>query len=353
MRCGHCGLVGTVAKERCWRCGEPLAAPDRPRLRISGSGALPFPPNPEIHLRAMEGFSLPQAMLPALAPATATALRPQSAPRAAPRPPPDLARVSEALAAAMAQSEAAPTRQPRHGMSWRYAAGTVLLAAGAVLGGAGSWWLHETEPRPHGRPLPLGALAVTEPSGQAALPDAGFAGGGEIASLSVAAEGEERLPPSQTLSSQEMPLSSSPGLPDSGIAAAAGPSEDTTPQESGHEGEPGETATEGGNIQNARGMAGATARRGEPSPPARAGRAVTSARPAPQGAATDAERPSKPAPRTPAAPRSARAERHARNLPALCADAGNFFRREQCKWRVCDGHWGQHGCPPPARNNPA
>lgn len=30
---------------------------------------------------------------------------------------------------------------------------------------------------------------------------------------------------------------------------------------------------------------------------------------------------------------------------ARCDRAGNFFRREQCKWKVCDGNWGKGGCP--------
>jgi hypothetical protein len=69
------------------------------------------------------------------------------------------------------------------------------------------------------------------------------------------------------------------------------------------------------------------------------------ARPEPEAAVSSVQS----APTPPAKP--ARTERQVRNLPGLCANAGNFFRREQCKWRVCDGHWGQYGCPPQARND--
>lgn len=38
---------------------------------------------------------------------------------------------------------------------------------------------------------------------------------------------------------------------------------------------------------------------------------------------------------------------------ARCERAPNFFRREQCKWRVCGGAWGKNGCPyyPPHATN--
>lgn len=38
---------------------------------------------------------------------------------------------------------------------------------------------------------------------------------------------------------------------------------------------------------------------------------------------------------------------------ARCERAPNFFRREQCKWRVCGGAWGKNGCPyyPPHASN--
>ncbi|HJU71430.1 MAG TPA: hypothetical protein VJ603_06255 [Paucimonas sp.] len=36
---------------------------------------------------------------------------------------------------------------------------------------------------------------------------------------------------------------------------------------------------------------------------------------------------------------------------AQCREIGNFFRREQCKWQVCNGKWGQDGCPSYASNN--
>jgi hypothetical protein len=34
-----------------------------------------------------------------------------------------------------------------------------------------------------------------------------------------------------------------------------------------------------------------------------------------------------------------------RSLLASCERAPNFFRREQCKWRVCGNSWGRNGCP--------
>jgi hypothetical protein len=34
-----------------------------------------------------------------------------------------------------------------------------------------------------------------------------------------------------------------------------------------------------------------------------------------------------------------------RALLASCEHAGNFFLREKCKWRLCGGSWGEHGCP--------
>ena len=30
---------------------------------------------------------------------------------------------------------------------------------------------------------------------------------------------------------------------------------------------------------------------------------------------------------------------------AQCSQAGNFFLREKCKWKVCSGMWGKNGCP--------
>lgn len=54
------------------------------------------------------------------------------------------------------------------------------------------------------------------------------------------------------------------------------------------------------------------------------------------------------------APRSARrheapavVDRSARTraMLASCERAGNFFLREKCKWRLCGGSWGEHGCP--------
>lgn len=34
-----------------------------------------------------------------------------------------------------------------------------------------------------------------------------------------------------------------------------------------------------------------------------------------------------------------------RTMLARCEHAPNFFRREQCKWRLCNGMWGKNGCP--------
>jgi hypothetical protein len=34
-----------------------------------------------------------------------------------------------------------------------------------------------------------------------------------------------------------------------------------------------------------------------------------------------------------------------RAMLASCEQAGNFFLREKCKWRLCGGSWGEHGCP--------
>ena len=36
---------------------------------------------------------------------------------------------------------------------------------------------------------------------------------------------------------------------------------------------------------------------------------------------------------------------------AQCQELGNFFRREQCKWQVCNGKWGQDGCPAYSNGN--
>jgi hypothetical protein len=34
-----------------------------------------------------------------------------------------------------------------------------------------------------------------------------------------------------------------------------------------------------------------------------------------------------------------------RAMLASCEQAENFFLREKCKWRLCGGSWGEHGCP--------
>ena len=34
-----------------------------------------------------------------------------------------------------------------------------------------------------------------------------------------------------------------------------------------------------------------------------------------------------------------------RAMLASCEHAENFFLREKCKWRLCGGSWGEHGCP--------
>lgn len=36
---------------------------------------------------------------------------------------------------------------------------------------------------------------------------------------------------------------------------------------------------------------------------------------------------------------------------AQCEQQSSFFQREQCKWRVCGGKWGQDGCPAYARDD--
>ncbi|HJV86475.1 MAG TPA: hypothetical protein VJ698_13460 [Noviherbaspirillum sp.] len=36
---------------------------------------------------------------------------------------------------------------------------------------------------------------------------------------------------------------------------------------------------------------------------------------------------------------------------AQCEQQSSFFRREQCKWRVCGGKWGQDGCPSYTNDN--
>jgi hypothetical protein len=38
-------------------------------------------------------------------------------------------------------------------------------------------------------------------------------------------------------------------------------------------------------------------------------------------------------------------QRHVRQVLARCERMDSLFRREQCKWRVCDGQWGKNGCP--------
>jgi hypothetical protein len=38
-------------------------------------------------------------------------------------------------------------------------------------------------------------------------------------------------------------------------------------------------------------------------------------------------------------------ENHVRKILAQCERSSNLFRREQCKWQLCSGMWGQDGCP--------
>ena len=38
-------------------------------------------------------------------------------------------------------------------------------------------------------------------------------------------------------------------------------------------------------------------------------------------------------------------------LLAQCEAASNIFRREQCKWKLCNGMWGKNGCPSYAKPN--
>ncbi|HJV74144.1 MAG TPA: hypothetical protein VJ654_07995 [Noviherbaspirillum sp.] len=38
-------------------------------------------------------------------------------------------------------------------------------------------------------------------------------------------------------------------------------------------------------------------------------------------------------------------EARVRKILAKCEHNSNFFRREQCKWRLCGGMWGKNGCP--------
>ena len=51
------------------------------------------------------------------------------------------------------------------------------------------------------------------------------------------------------------------------------------------------------------------------------------------------------------APRAS-SERSRKALLAKCERAGNFIRREQCKWRLCSGTWGKNGCPSYAHVSP-
>jgi hypothetical protein len=51
--------------------------------------------------------------------------------------------------------------------------------------------------------------------------------------------------------------------------------------------------------------------------------------------------------------RPARVAQASRNALGQCEQLSNFFRREQCKWQVCDGRWGRNGCPAYARNDSA
>ncbi|MDB5839864.1 MAG: hypothetical protein JWQ23_1816 [Herminiimonas sp.] len=51
--------------------------------------------------------------------------------------------------------------------------------------------------------------------------------------------------------------------------------------------------------------------------------------------------------------RPARVAQASRNALGQCQQLSNFFRREQCKWQVCDGRWGRNGCPAYARNDSA
>jgi hypothetical protein len=46
-------------------------------------------------------------------------------------------------------------------------------------------------------------------------------------------------------------------------------------------------------------------------------------------------------------------QRRVRQVLARCERLDSLFRREQCKWRVCDGQWGKNGCPSYARDKVA
>lgn len=40
-----------------------------------------------------------------------------------------------------------------------------------------------------------------------------------------------------------------------------------------------------------------------------------------------------------------------KSMLAQCEAASNIFRREQCKWKLCNGMWGKNGCPSYAKPN--
>ena len=162
MRCEYCGAAGTMAQEKCWRCGTPLAPARLPRIRMVGHGAPSFPASQPVRLRTMEGFPLPGNSLPVALPATDTAARPKlAAPPPSRRTLPDLALISDTLATATSIS--APPRA-RSKAPWRIALGTCLLAAGVVLGGAGGRWLYDAERGMEGMRPAVGMLAAPAPT---------------------------------------------------------------------------------------------------------------------------------------------------------------------------------------------
>jgi hypothetical protein len=53
----------------------------------------------------------------------------------------------------------------------------------------------------------------------------------------------------------------------------------------------------------------------------------------------------KGAAKLPISSRAAQSVANTRRAFAECDRSPNILRREQCRWRVCGGRWGRHGCP--------
>lgn len=348
MRCEYCGAAGTMAQKKCWQCGTPFIS-TRLRIRIAGYSAPPFPASPAARLRTLGGFFLPENSLPVSAPATDTAARPDPAVPAPSRQriPFDLTQISDTLATATPIPAPPPARRP-----WRLVLGTSLLVAGAALGSTVAWWLHNAERGMEAIRPAVGALAASEPPARGIIPE-------QRSAESLQSAKSAKLPGEEA----------SPTPPPSNVSLETLQSDTFTPEPpsspqppSAHQAQPG-VATKAHKTPGGAPLPGKKSRKAETSPalaarrPSQKDRLAAQAsaqampgrpeiaRPEPEAAVSSVQS----APTPPAKP--ARTERQVRNLPGLCANAGNFFRREQCKWRVCDGHWGQYGCPPQARND--